>query len=58
MYVIGDFVTPTGRRLEGEGVVPDTVVPIDRDALAAGRDPVLEAALAWVDRAAAGRAAR
>jgi carboxyl-terminal processing protease len=58
MYVIGDFVTPTGRRLEGEGVVPDTVVPIDRDALAAGRDPVLEAALAWVDRAAAGRADR
>lgn len=58
MYVIGDFVTPSGRRLEGDGVMPDQVVPIDREALAAGRDPVLEAALAWVDAEAARRGSR
>jgi carboxyl-terminal processing protease len=58
MYVIGDFVTPSGRRLEGDGVMPDQVVPIDREALAAGRDPVLEAALAWVDAEAERQPAR
>ena len=28
MYALGDFVTSTGRRLEGDGVVPDEVVPL------------------------------
>jgi carboxyl-terminal processing protease len=54
MYVLGDFVTSKGRRLEGEGVLPDEVVPLDVRALAAGRDPVLEAALRWIDRQAGG----
>jgi hypothetical protein len=36
--------------LEGEGVIPDEVVPLSPSALATGRDPDLEAALAWVDR--------
>ena len=52
MYAIGDFVTSNGRPVEGRGVVPDTAVPLDAaalDALAAGRDPVLEAAEAWID---------
>jgi carboxyl-terminal processing protease len=50
MYVLGDFVTSSGRRLEGAGVLPDQVVPLDVRALAAGRDPVLDAALRWIDR--------
>ena len=50
MYVLGDFVTSKGRRLEGLGVIPDQVVPIDRRALAAGRDLELEAALRWIDQ--------
>lgn len=54
MYVLGDFVTSKGRRLEGDGVLPDQVVPLDVRALAAGRDPVLDAALRWVDRQAGG----
>jgi carboxyl-terminal processing protease len=49
MYAIGNFVTSSGRSLEGEGVVPDDVVPWSIDALAAGRDPVVERALRWVD---------
>jgi carboxyl-terminal processing protease len=54
MYVLGDFVTSKGRRLEGDGVLPDQVVPLDVRALAEGRDPVLDAALRWIDRPAGG----
>jgi carboxyl-terminal processing protease len=50
LHAIGDFVTASGRRLEGSGVVPDEVVPLRREALAARRDEVVEAALAWLDR--------
>ncbi len=49
MYVMGDFVTGTGRRLEGEGVIPDEHVTLDLAVLRAGRDPDLEAALRWLD---------
>jgi carboxyl-terminal processing protease len=49
MYAIGDFVTSTGVRLEGTGVIPDQPVPRSRTALAGGRDEALEAALAWMD---------
>ena len=52
MYAVGDFVTATGRRLEGEGVIPDRDQPLSVDALAAGHDLPLEAALAWIDSAA------
>jgi carboxyl-terminal processing protease len=47
-YAIGDFTTATGDRIEGRGVVPDTVVRPTRAQLAAGQDPVLEAALDWI----------
>jgi carboxyl-terminal processing protease len=50
MYVLGDFVTSTGRRLEGDGVIPDEVVPLSIAGLAAGRDATLDAALAWLDK--------
>jgi carboxyl-terminal processing protease len=50
MHVLGDFVTPTGMRLEGRGVVPDEPVTLSLDELRAGRDGPLEAALAWIDR--------
>lgn len=49
MYVVGDFVTGSGRRLEGEGVIPDEKVTLDPAVLSAGRDPDLEAALRWLD---------
>jgi carboxyl-terminal processing protease len=55
IHAWGDFVTGTGVRLEGRGVVPDEAVPTTRADLLAGRDRPLEAALAWIDRAGADR---
>ena len=49
MYAMSDFVTSTGQRLEGVGVVPDETQPLSIDALTAGRDLALEAALRWID---------
>ena len=48
MYVIADFVAPGGRRLEGQGVVPDERVAITRAGLLSGSDEPLLAALRWI----------
>jgi carboxyl-terminal processing protease len=50
IHAYGDFVTSDGTRLEGRGVIPDEIQPIDRQELLAGRDRPMEAALAWIDR--------
>ncbi len=50
IHAYGDFVTATGTRLEGRGVIPDEAVPLERADLLAGRDRTMEAALAWIDR--------
>jgi len=50
IHAYGDFVTADGVRLEGRGVIPDEIVPLERTELLAGRDRTLEAALAWIDR--------
>jgi carboxyl-terminal processing protease len=47
-HAIGEFITPSGERLEGIGVVPDEPVPLTRADLLAGRDPVLNAAMRWI----------
>lgn len=49
MYVIADFVAPGGRRLEGEGVVPDERVADTRAGLLSGTDEPLLAALRWIE---------
>lgn len=49
IHAWGDFVTGTGVRIEGRGVVPDEPVAVTRASLLAGRDLTLDAALAWVD---------
>jgi len=49
-HAFADFITPDGIRLEGRGVIPDEPVSLTRAALLAGHDPVLDAALAWIDR--------
>jgi len=51
LHVVGDFVTPDGRSLEGLGVMPDQAIPLSIATLASGRDADLDAALAWIDRA-------
>jgi carboxyl-terminal processing protease len=53
IHAWGDFVTGTGVRIEGRGVVPDVPVTLTRAALLDGRDTTLEAALAWIDAQAA-----
>jgi carboxyl-terminal processing protease len=55
IHATGDFVTADGTRLEGRGVVPDEPVAVTRADLLAGRDPALDAALAWVDHNAGKR---
>jgi carboxyl-terminal processing protease len=45
----GRLADPNGRAIEGEGVAPDVVVPLDSRALATGRDPVIDAALRWIE---------
>jgi carboxyl-terminal processing protease len=57
-HAFGDFVTPTGVRLEGRGVSPDELVPVTRRDLLAGRDAALEAALHWIDQQKRGSGAR
>ncbi len=45
-YVVGDYHSPKGVLVEGRGVVPDHVVPETVADFAAGKDPVLDAAVA------------
>lgn len=58
IHAWGDFVTGTGVRIEGRGVIPDEPVPASRAALLEGRDPALERALAWIDGAGPGAGAK
>jgi carboxyl-terminal processing protease len=48
MHAFADFVDPRGRRIEGRGAIPDEAVPLRRDALLAGRDEPVEAAIRWI----------
>ncbi len=47
-YAIANYVSSSGRVLEGNGVAPDEEVRLTREALLAGRDPVIDAAVAWI----------
>jgi len=46
---LADFISEGGRPLEGVGVDPDVEVRITREALLAGRDPVVDAAIEWIN---------
>jgi carboxyl-terminal processing protease len=48
-YVHADYVNSEGERLEGRGVTPDFRIVPDRKQLLDGRDPVLEAAIEWIE---------
>jgi carboxyl-terminal processing protease len=50
-YAMANYVSESGRQLEGNGVIPDVEVALDRRSLADGRDPVLDAALDWLKHA-------
>ena len=47
-YAVADIRTPLGSLIEGNGVAPDESVAVTRADLAAGRDPVEEAARRWI----------
>ena len=46
-HAIANFTSPTGKDIEGDGVIPDVAAPVTRKALLAGKDPALDAAVAW-----------
>jgi carboxyl-terminal processing protease len=46
---VADYRSPSGVRIEGRGVVPDTAAPLRRDLLLTGADPALAAALSWLE---------
>jgi carboxyl-terminal processing protease len=47
-HAFGEFETSSGVYLEGRGVYPDEPIALTREALLAGRDDVLLAALRWI----------
>jgi carboxyl-terminal processing protease len=47
-YAVATYVSSGGRTLEGNGVVPDETIALDRKSLLAGKDAVLDAALRWI----------
>jgi carboxyl-terminal processing protease len=47
-FAMANYISESGRQLEGNGVIPDVEVPFDRTALSEGRDMVIESALNWI----------
>ncbi len=47
-YAIANYISEGGKPLEGIGVQPDVEVKLSREALLAGHDGVLDAALEWI----------
>jgi carboxyl-terminal processing protease len=47
-YATANYISAGGKPLEGLGVTPDVEVKLTREALLAGHDPVLDAALQWI----------
>ncbi len=47
-YAAASYTSESGKVLEGAGVIPDVTLPLTRAALLAGKDPALDAALAWI----------
>jgi carboxyl-terminal processing protease len=47
-YAIANYISQGGKPLEGLGVTPDVETPLTRETLLAGKDPALDAAIAWI----------
>jgi carboxyl-terminal processing protease len=48
-YAIANYISEGGKALEGNGLTPDVVVPLTRQALLAGEDPAFDAAVRWIE---------
>ena len=51
-YAIANYISQGGKPLEGIGVIPDEEVALTRHQLLEGQDPVLDAAVQWIERQA------
>jgi carboxyl-terminal processing protease len=49
-YAIANYMSQGGKPLEGIGVIPDEEVRLTRQQLLAGQDPVLDAAVTWIQK--------
>jgi len=49
-YAIANYLSEGGKPLEGLGVTPDVETPLTREALLAGKDPALDAAISWIKK--------
>lgn len=47
-YAFANYISAKGDQLEGNGVPPDVEVPVTRAPYLAGHDPVLDAAVGWI----------
>jgi carboxyl-terminal processing protease len=47
-YAVANYISEGGKALEGNGVIPDVEVKLTREALLAGHDTVIDAALDWI----------
>lgn len=47
-YAMANYISESGRTLEGHGVTPDVEIKTTKASLLNGKDPVLEAALDWI----------
>jgi len=48
-YAIAGYHSRSGKRLEGAGVLPDEVIPVDPEKIRDEGDPILNAALRWFE---------
>ena len=48
-FAIANYISEGGQPLEGLGVTPDVETPVTRQALLEGKDPALDAAVAWIE---------
>ena len=49
-YAVANYLSEGGKPLEGMGVIPDEEVRLTRQELVAGHDPVLDAAVTWIEK--------
>jgi len=49
-YAIANYISQGGKPLEGIGVIPDEEVTLTRHQLLEGQDPVLDAAVSWIEK--------
>jgi carboxyl-terminal processing protease len=47
-YIVANYISEGGKQLEGTGVAPDETVKLTQSELLAGKDPVLDRAVAWI----------